>query len=194
MALDHNLKMMELQDAKLAQVLTDKTGDANPTYSATWADLMGITKITVAPKTETKKLYGDSELKDVYTKTTEVELDVEASFMSLDALKAVMGGTLVDSGVTPNQKTVFSLKSSNSTPPYFKIEGKWNYTGVADGADAHVILYKCKVTDPPTFELNDASGSFGTMKFKAVAFPCASNGTWFDVIVNETAAVISATP
>lgn len=194
MALEHYLKLMELQDAKLAQLLTDKIGESAPTYEATWADLVGITKITVAPKTETKKLYGDSELKDVYTKTTEVEIDVEAAFMSLDALKAVLGGSLVDSGVTPNQKTVFSLRGTNSTPPYFKLEGKWNYTGVANGADAHVILYKCKVTDPPSFEINDASGSFGTMKFKAVAFPCASNGNWFDIEINETAAVIDATP
>jgi len=194
MALSRYLKLMELQDAKIATVLTDNSGDANPTYAATWADLMGITKIVVTPKVETKQLKGDSELKDVYTKTTEVELDVEASFMSLDALKVIMGGTITDAGTTPNQTTTYSLKSSNSTPPYFKLEGKWNYTGVADAADAHVILYKCKVTDPPQLELNDSSGNFGTMKFKAIALPCASNGNWYDVKVNETAAVIATTP
>ena len=191
MALNKNLKLMELVDAKIVKITADNAGDANPTYDATLVDLAGVTKITVAPKTETKKLYGDSELKDVYTKTTEIELDVEASFMSLDALKVILGGTVVDALVTPNQTTTYSLKATNSTPPFFKLEGKWNYTGVADGADAHVILYKCRVTDPPSFDINDASGAFGTMKFKAVAFPCASNGNWFDIKVNETAIAIS---
>lgn len=195
MALTHFLKLMELTDAKIARMTADTVGAATPTYESTWSDLVGVTKISVAPKTETKKLYGDSELKDVYTKTTEIELDVEASFIGLDALKVILGGTVTDAGTTPNQTTVYSLLGSNSTPPYFKIEGKWNYTGVADAADAHVILYKCKVTDPPTFDINDSSGAFGTMKFKAIAFPCLANSLgWFDIKVNETAAAIASTP
>lgn len=189
MALSHDLKLMELVDAKIAQITADLAGGGNPTYAAL-VDLMGVTKITVAPKTESKKLYGDSELKDLYTKTTEIELDVEMSFYSLDAMKVIMGGTLTDAGTTPNQTSTYSLKATNSAPPYFKIEGKWNYAGDGIG-DAHVVLYKCKVTDPPSLELNDASGAFGTAKFKAVALPCASNGNWFDVKVNETAAVIA---
>ncbi|BCJ86451.1 major tail protein [Effusibacillus dendaii] len=187
MALSHTIKLMELSDAKIAQLTSDS--GASPAYSAS-VDLPGITKITLSPKADMKKLYGDSALLDVYQKTTEVELDIECSLLSLDALKVMMGGTVTDAGTTPSQTTTYSLQATNSTPPYFKLEGQWTYAGDGIG-DGHVVLYKCKVTDPPQIDLNDASGNYGTVKFKAIALPATSNGKWFDLVLNETKTAIS---
>ena len=182
MALPTKVKMMELRDAKIAKLVTDNA--TAPTYG-TSVDLEGMTKITITPKTDSKKLYGDSVLKDIYQKVTEVELDVECSFLTLEALEIAIGGSIASTGVTPNQKTTYSLKGDDASPGYFKIEGQWTYAGDGIG-DAHVVLYKCKVTDPPVVEVNDASGNFGTMKFKAIAIPASSNDSWYDIVLNET--------
>lgn len=187
MPLPTTVKLMELSDAKIAKMIND-TG-SGPTYDTT-IDLPGIVKIGVAPKAETKKLYGDSKLLDIYQKTTEVELDVECAQLSLDAMEVLLGGSVTQSGTTPNQTATYSLTAADSTPPYFKLEGQWLYAGDGVG-DVHIVLYKCKVTDPPQMEVNDASGNFGTVKFKAIAIPAASNNKWFDIVVNETAQPIA---
>lgn len=182
MPLPTTVKLMELADAKIAKLTADSATE--PTYD-TLVDLPGVVKIGVAPKAETKKLYGDSKLLDIYQKTTEVELDVECAELSLEALQVLLGGTVTQGGTTPNQTVTYSLTAADSTPPYFKLEGQWLYADEALG-DVHIVLYKCKVSDPPSTEINDASGNFGTMKFKAIAIPAASNGKWFDIIGNET--------
>ena len=175
------IKMMELSDVAIAQLLTDAT--TAPTY-ATKVDLGGAIKLQVSPKTETKKLHGDSLLLDVYQRTTEVEVNVEFALLSLEALKVIQGGTVVSTGVTPNQKTTYSLKGTDTSPPYFMIEGQWTYAG--EGIDdAHVVLYKVKATDLPDLEINDANGNFGTVKMKGIALPCVSNSSWFDIVINE---------
>lgn len=291
-------KLMELRDVKIKKL---GAGDV-PTGAL--VDIPGALKLSIAPKIDTKKLYGDSELKDVYSKTLEIELDVECSLFSLDALQLIMGGavsaegsgavagaktftvstnfavgdTLTVGGVTltatasttdnnefavgaasantvANIKTaldanatvasiynvtvstttftltervagggntpadatktgtgvvtsgtattsvpptnatsyVYSLLSTNSTPPYFMIEGQWTYVN-SEAEDAHVKLFKVKATDAPSFEINDASGNFGTVKFKALALPTSDPshaGRWFDAKINETAAPIA---
>lgn len=182
------IKLMELADAKVSKMTAD-TGSA-PTYASS-VDVGGVVKIGVAPKVETKELKGDSKLLDTYTRTIQIDLDVEAALMSFDALAVLLGGSTSATGSTPNQVTTYKLLATNATPPFFKLEGQWLYAG--EGlADAHIILYKCKVTDPPSFEINDASGAFGGVKFKAVALPVsASSGSWMDIVLNETKADIS---
>jgi hypothetical protein len=182
MPLPTTVKLMELADAKIAKMTADS--GTSPTYE-TAIDLPGIVKVGVAPKAEIKKLYGDSKLLDIYQKTTEVELDVECAELSLEALKVLMGGSVTTSGTTPEQTATYSLTAADSTPPYFKLEGQWLYAGDGVG-DVHIVLYKCKVTDPPQVEVNDVSGNFGTVKFKAIALPADSNDKWFDIVVNET--------
>lgn len=183
MALPTNgIRLMELRDVKIAKLLTDLS--SAPTYGAS-VDLQGAVKLLVTPKTETKKLQGDSKLLDVYQRTTEVELDVEIALLGLDALQIIIGGSVTTDGVSPNQSVTYSLTGDDTVPPYFKLEGKWTYAGEGIG-DAHVVLYKCKVTDAPSIELNDASGNFGTVNFKALALSATSNSKWLDIVLNET--------
>ena len=114
---------------------------------------------------------------------------------------ATFTGTLsVTSGsattsVSPTTVTSFlySMTAANTTPPYFFIEGKWNYVN-SEAGDAHVKLYKVKCTSAPSFEINDASNDFGSVSFTALALPTtdASNiGQWFDLKINESATEIS---
>ncbi|AEG14699.1 phage major tail protein, phi13 family [Desulfofundulus kuznetsovii DSM 6115] len=182
MALPTVLKLLELEDVKVFKMTADT--DTAPTYD-TAVDIPGITKIGIAPKVENKKLQGDSKLLDIYSKVTEVELDIEFAELSLDAMKVLVGGEVTTSGTTPNQVTTYSLKPDTATAPYFKLEGRWLYAGDGIG-DAVVRFYKCKVSDI-SFEINDASGNFGTVRAKAFAIPCESNNAWFDIDVRESA-------
>jgi len=181
-----NIRLIELSDTKIAQLLTDSSG--SPTYSSS-VDIPAITKLNIAPKTDTKKLHGDSLLLDVYQRTLEIECDFEFGELSLDAYVVMVGGSITASGTTPNQITKYSLTGLNNTPPYWKIEGQWTYAGAGIG-DAHVILYKVKATDLPPVEINDASGNFGVQKVKGLAVPCQSNQSWFDIVINETKTAI----
>lgn len=181
------VKLLEIEDAKIAPMTAD-TG-SSPTYGSS-VDVPGIMKIAVSPKVENKKLYGDNKLLDIWSRVTEVELDVECAQLSLDAMKVLCGGTVTASGTTPNQKQTYSLKGNDTSPSYFKIEGRWMYADPTVG-DVHILLYKVKIIDPPSFEVQGADGNFGTVKFKGTAIPCNSNNNWFDIVINETASAIS---
>jgi len=178
---------MELADAKIAQMTADS--GSSPTYSSS-VDVQGVVKIGISPKVENKKLYGDNKLLDIWSKTTEVEVDVECAVLSLDAMKIIQGGSVTASGTSPNQKQTYSLKGNDAAPGYFKIEGQWLYAGSGVG-DVHIVLYKVKVTEPPSYEVQGADGNFGTVRFKGIAIPCLSNNNWYDVVINETATPIS---
>lgn len=176
------IRLLELRDVKISKLLTDSA--VAPTYGAP-VDLVGGIKVTVTPKADTKKLKGDSTTIDVYQKITEVDIDLEVAVLSLDALVVIQGGSITTTGVAPFQKTKYSMKSTDASPGYFKVEGQWTYAGEGI-ADAHFVLYKCKATDLPPLEVNDASGNFGTVKIKGSALPCISNAEWYDIILNET--------
>ena len=180
------IKLMELNDVAISKLLTDAT--TAPTY-ATSVNLQGVSKVKVSPKTETKKLHGDSKLLDVYQRSTEIEVEVEYALLGLEGLQVMMGGTVTQTGTTPSQVATYSLTGLDSAPPYFKLEGQWTYPGEGLG-DAHVVLYKVKATDLPDLELNDANGNFGSVKMKGLALPCASNNAWFDIILNEVKTAI----
>ena len=91
------------------------------------------------------------------------------------------------------EKVTYSMTGASATPGYFKIEGKWNYPST-DGTvkDAHVILYKCRVSEPPDFTINDSSGDFGDCSFTAVAVPTNKDGKWWDMVLQAKATEIGA--
>lgn len=186
MALPTVLKLLELEDVKVSPLVSD-TG-TEPQYDAA-VDIPGVTKLGISPKIENKKLQGDSKLLDIYSKVTEIELSLEFAKLSLDAMKVLVGGDVVESGTSPDLVATYSLTPDLATAPYFKLEGRWTYADEGAG-DAHVVFYKCKVSDI-SFEVNDASGDFGKVTATVFAIPCESNNAWFDIVVNETAKPIA---
>ena len=187
MSLNHEFKMFELRDAKVSRLLQD---DSTALTYGPAKDIPGVTKLGITPKTESKELNGDSVRIDHYSRITHVEVDIESSLFSVDALPIMMGGVVEESGTSPNQKIKYRFTSDSATLPYFKIEGQWTYVNEGIG-DAHVTIYKCKVSDPPSFEINDASGNFGTLKAKAIGLYARHNGEWWDLDLNETAVAIT---
>ena len=187
MSLTHELKMFELRDARISKLLID---DSTALTYGPSKDIPGVTKLGITPKAESKELNGDSMRIDHYSRITSVEVSIEASLFNLDAMPILMGGTVTETGTSPNQKVSYAFDQNSATLPYFKIEGQWTYVNEGIG-DAHVVVYKCKVTEPPSFEINDASGNFGTLKAKAIGLYARHNGEWWGIEENETAIPIA---
>ena len=95
-----------------------------------------------------------------------------------------MGGQITRAGADEAETVIYELTAKNATPPYFKIEGKWDYAGETIG-DAHIVLYKCRVSEPPDFTVNDSSGDFGDCSFTGTAMPTRKSGHWWQLILNK---------
>lgn len=113
-----------------------------------------------------------------------VEWELEAGGISLNAYKIIAGGTVTESGLTPNLKRTFAKKGKDQRP-FFKVEGQ----AISDsGGDVHTIIYRCRATD-------NLEGSFGDQEFFLTAasgtgFPVAGTDTLYDFVQNETETAI----
>lgn len=190
MAIDSSrVVLMELRDVKVAPLLTDPAS-GTATYGE-FVDLTGALSLKVSPKMESKTLYGDSTIMDTYSRTTSVDFTASNSVVSFEGLKVLMGGNVAKSGESGNEKITYSMSAANATPGYFKIEGKWDYASTDNTVkDAHVVLYKCRVTEAPEFTINDTSGDFGNCEFTGTAVPTNADGKWWDMTLNASATEI----
>lgn len=176
------LRLMELKDVKVSRMISDPA-DAEPTYDNP-VDLAGALSFQVSPELENKILYGDSTIMDSYSRTTSINFTVTNSVVSLSGLEVIMGGQITRAGADGVETVIYELTAKNATPPYFKIEGKWDYAGETIG-DAHIVLYKCRVSEPPDFTINDSSGDFGDCSFTGTAMPTRKSGHWWQLILNK---------
>ena len=176
------LRLMELKDVKVSRMISD-SADAEPTYDNP-VDLAGALSFQVSPELENKILYGDSTIMDSYSRTTSINFTVTNSVVSLSGLEVIMGGQITRAGADKAETVIYELTAKNATPPYFKIEGKWDYAGETIG-DAHIVLYKCRVSEPPDFTVNDSSGDFGDCSFTGTAMPTRKSGHWWQLKIGR---------
>ncbi len=183
---DTKVVLMELRDVKVFPLLTDPS-DGVATYGAP-VDLTGALTLQVSPQMETKSLYGDSVVMDTYSRITSINFTATNSVVSFSGLKVIMGGTVNKTGTDGTEAVTYAMTKESATPPYFKLEGKWDYAST-DGSvkDAHIVLYKCKTSEPPEFTINDSSGDFGECSFTGVAVPTSHEGKWMEMTLNATA-------
>jgi hypothetical protein len=137
---------------------------------------------------EFEDLRGDDRLQTSHGKGPQIDWELTAGGISLDAYYVLAGGqTVTTTGVTPNQiKTYRKLVTDQRLP--FKAEGR----AISDnGGDMHTIVYRAKTT-------GDIEGSFEDGKF----FLTQAKGTGYaslispvdavyDFVQNETPAVIA---
>jgi hypothetical protein len=133
-------------------------------------------------------LRGDDRLQTSHGKGPQIDWELTAGGISLDAYFVLAGGQApITTGTTPNQvKTYRKLVTDQRVP--FKAEGR----AISDnGGDMHTIVYRCKAT-------GDIAGSFEDGKF----FLTNAKGTGYaslispvdavyDFVQNETPAVIA---
>ena len=118
-----------------------------------------------------------------------VEWELESGGLSLDVWKALSGGTITDSGTSPNKKRLYR-KLGRESRPWFLTEGQV----ISDsGGDVHAILYRCRANDSLEGEFSD--GEFFLTSGSGQALPLLNdvNDVLYDIVQNETAAAVSST-
>lgn len=188
MPVPHYSKFFAVTDAKLAKLTADPAGGA-AAYAAL-IDVPGIKGVTVTGDVKTSELRGDNTLLDTNSVLTNIKATISYAKLSLDVLAAVLGGTTVDSGVTPNMKATWDLAGTDAFS-YFKLEGRTSTGGVDPvGGDGHILLHKLMLSAFP--DLGLAEEDYQLYSMEASASPLLATGNrWVTVTINETQVAIT---
>lgn len=172
-----------LRDTKVTPYTT-----AAGTTLSTSMDAPNARKLSFSEAEDFEELRGDDKVIAIRGKGASVEWEMEHGGISLAAYKAMAGGTITTTGVTPATVTTFTKLVTDSRP-YFKAEGQ----AINDnGGDFHAVLYRCRASDSLEGELGD--GAFWLTSASGTALPSLITGKLdilYDFIINETAVAIA---
>lgn len=164
--------------------------DASGTVlGSTVIDLPNSRTLSFSETEEFQELRGDDRVVTTRGRGAVVEWEIEAGGLSLDAWKAMSGGTITDSGTTPAKKRVYR-KLGRANRPWLLIQGQV----ISDsGGDVHAILYRCRATDSLEGEFSD--GEFFLTSGSGQALPLLNdvNDVLYDIVQNETAVPVGTT-
>jgi len=138
---------------------------------------------------EFQELRGDDRVVTTRGQGEGVEWDLEAGGLSYESTRKMFGGSITETGTTPNQKKVY-LKKVTEARPFFQLRGR----AISDsGGDVVCTLFRCRSTGELEGEMSD--GEFWLTSASGVALPCLVAGTTLDGLYqfeqNETAAVLT---
>lgn len=143
MPLTGNTLPFGLRDVKLKPI------DPTTGVLGTAVDLPASRTFSFKDTEDFETLEGDDVTQGSHGSGPTVEWELEAGGLSFDAWKVLAGGTVTQTGTTPNQKATFT-KLVTDARPYFQVEGQ----AISDsGGDVHAIVYRCKCD-------GDLEGSF----------------------------------
>lgn len=150
----------------------------------TSVDLPNGRTLSFSEAEDFEELRGDDGLVAMRGKGSAVDWSMEGGGVSFEAVKTMYGGTIIETGTTPNQIKTYR-KAGTDTRPYFQAEGQ----AISDsGGDFHVLLYRCRATGELSGEAAD--GSFWLTGASGRALPRASDARLYDFVQNETAVAI----
>lgn len=172
---DH-IKTFSIVDLKVATLSSSDVPGA-------LVDLPGIRSMQVTLTTESAELRGDNKVISIVDQGNGLEWSMEAGGLSIAAAKIIVGGTVADSGVTPNQTRKWSIKDTDVRPYFFAVGQMVDDAGAGD---VHAVLYKCKATE--SFELTGQDGEFATPTFGGLGIGRTSDGVLVDLVQHETKA------
>lgn len=179
MSLDTTPLPYGMRDIKI----TPYTDAAGSVLAASSIDLPNSRVLTFSDAEEFQELRGDDRVVAVHGNGAKVDWSLESGGLPFEAFKAMSGGTIIESGVSPNQIKTYTKKATDQRP-YFKVEGQI----ISDsGGDIHVVLHRCKATGELSGDFKDGEFFLTSAKGQALAVP---NGPTTDeiyrFIYNET--------
>jgi hypothetical protein len=189
MANQHYTRVLSVDDARISRLLTEPgAGIGAATYAAS-VDTPGIQEMSWVPTYKSLELRGDNSVLDTDVIPGVVTGKLKWAKISADMLAILWGGTVADSGVTPNQVTNFTM-TGGQLPVYFKLEVQCKTTDFFTvPGDVHFVLYKCKIVTGPEMMMTDADYGIQELTFKAVQ--PRSTDPWARIVFNETAAAVA---
>jgi hypothetical protein len=183
----HFSKVFAVEDGKFKKITADPSGGT--TTFASSIDVPGIKSVKIEGDVEIKRLRGDNTLLDVMAILQNVKPTFNWAKEQLDMRAAMVGGTVTDSGTTPNQVAKWALDRTGQMSP-FQFEAKTPTSGVDFiGGDAVILLYKCIAAGFPPLGLPEED--YHLTELACEAFPRLSDGKWIDVSFRETAAALT---
>jgi len=178
-----------VKDCKLFPI----TADSLTAYTCGAGIDIPVISIDYNFEMDEKELRQDNETSDVYTETKKITIKLTSGTFSLDVMKALFGGTLVSSGVSPAGVQTYGYKLGK-VDNYAQLACLIDYTGTLSGAaDMHLHFMKCKINEW-SFKGND--GEYGDVSISVTGinskyqFSSATNA--LAVTINETGAALAA--
>lgn len=167
-----------LRDVKVATLNASET-------PGTSVDLPNSRTFSFSESEDFEELRGDDGLVAVHGLGAAVDWELEGGGISFEAVAAMFGGVVAETGVTPNIVKTFN-KSRNDARPYFQVKGQ----AISDsGGDFHVTLYKARCTGELSGELAD--GSFWLTGASGRALARESDDKIYTFTQNETATALT---
>lgn len=180
-----------LRDVKLIQY----TALDALTFGSTLTDLPVARTFSFNDTEEYNDLRGDDALQTSHGQGAQVEWELESGGISFAAHAILAGGTVTETGISPNQVKRFR-KYSTDQRPFFVAVGQ----AISDnGGDFKSYVWRCRATGNVEGELSD--GEFLIPSVSGIGFPCLVNGNVagssilgaaYDFVQSETVANIAA--
>ena len=138
-------------------------------------------------------LRGDDKLITSHGQGSSVDWSTESGGIPLEAYAAVAGGSVNETGVTPNRVKRYK-KNVNNQRPFFLAEGQ----SISDsGGDVHGVVYCCRATGEISGEFTDGEFFVTSMSGKGFPARAANLGSYanalddlYDFVQNETITAI----
>lgn len=155
-------------------------------------DLPNAQTFSFTDSEDFEELRGDDKVVAKRGKGAMVEWELEAGGIMLEAYAIMAGGTVLVSGVAPNQKKIYKKYVTTSRPDFW-VEGQ-AYS--ESGGDYHAVVPRCKADDSlegnledGSFMISSASGS--GMGSNAPITDTEHHDLLYKLIHNETATAIA---
>lgn len=166
--------------------VTPYTDAAATTLAASSLPLPNSQTLTWTESEDFEDLRGDDRLQTSHGKGPEIDWELTAGGLNLEAYAAMAGGTVSSTGVSPNVVKTFR-KLVTDVRPFFKAEGR----SISDaGGDMHGVIYRCKTTGDVSGSQEDGKFWISGFKGKGYASLITPIDAVYDFVLNETAAVI----
>jgi hypothetical protein len=180
-----------LRDVKLVKYPTL----AATTFGSTLVDLPVSRTFSFNDTEEFEELRGDDTLVTSHGQGAVVDWELESGGISFEAYAILSGGTITESGISPNQVKRYRKKTTDQRP-FFLVIGQ----AISDtGGDFKAVVWRCRSTDDLEGELSD--GQFLIPTASGTGFGCLVSGnvggsevldSVYDFIQSETMSSITA--
>lgn len=185
MPLVHETKVFGVIDAKIYKMLTDPA--AAPTTYGSGVNVPGMKSMAVSKVYNSKELRGDNALLDTESVLERVTLKIAFAKLAFDVESIITGGTVADTGVTPNMKATLTTDTADVIN-FWKLEAQC-VRADSIGGDVHIVAYKCKIS--ASLDMGMAEEDYQLFGFEATSVKTNGTGAgWLQEVYNETAVAV----
>lgn len=170
--------------------LTQYTDAAGTVLGPNSVDLPYIQTLNFTEAEEFAELRGDDKLVTTRGRGSQINWDLESGGLAVKPWTVFTGGSVIESGLTPNRIVELQKKSTQSRP-WFRIDGRM----ISDsGGDILVRIYRCRATGDIGSNFQD--GEFATTTVSGIGAPLLddTNDLLYSIFRRETESVLTLTP